>query len=308
MSSVTFTVDMKRNVDKETRYTAANIKPKSMSTSPSARSQQAIYRSGPLRTMYLEPAPAIQDLCSRQYMAPKPVYSVVLILQLGACRGFMSVNAVDLLSGFQRKLFPIRLFSPNNNERLNHLFLYLFDIAFLRGARFFDICPATNPTLLGLNVVLSLGTKYQYDLPWPSCGPYLQNVDCVADLGFVAPLTTGTVFNPTNTPAAGTQTLFDEPGTVTSPPSGSVFTWFAYESSYSYVVTAMEAETTVATGGVGVSATEGGVTNTGAAGAASTSSGSGSSGGTTKSSAAQSLRLILPARLGLVAVGFSLFL
>jgi len=218
------------------------------------------------------------------------------------------VNAVDLLSGFQRKLFPIRLFSPNNNERLNPLFLYLFDIAFLRGARFFDICPATNPTLLGLNVVLSLGTKYQYDLPWPSCGPYLQNVDCVADLGFVAPLTTGTVFNPTNTPAAGTQTLFDEPGTVTSPPSGSVFTWFAYESSYSYVVTAMEAETTVATGGVGVSATEGGVTNTGAAGAASTSSGSGSSGGTTKSSAAQSLRLILPARLGLVAVGFSLFL
>jgi hypothetical protein len=124
----------------------------------------------------------------------------------------------------------------------------------------------------------------------------------VADLGFVAPLTTGTVFNPMNTPAAGTQTLFDEPGTVMNPPSGSVFTWFAYESSYSYVVTAMEAEKAVATGGVGVTATGGGVTNTGAAGAASTSSGSGSLGGTTKSSAAQSLQLILPARLGLVAV------
>ena len=113
--------------------------------------------------------------------------------------------------------------------------------------------------------------------------------------------------NPTNTPAAGTQTLFDEPGTVTSPPSGSVFTWFAYESSYSYIVTAMEAEKAVATGGVGITVTGGCVTNTGAA--ASTNSGSGSSGGTTKSSAAQSLRLILPARLGLVAVlGFSLFL
>jgi hypothetical protein len=126
--------------------------------------------------------------------------------------------------------------------------LYLFDIAFLRGARFFDIFPATNPTLLGLNVVLSLGTKY------------LQNVDCVADLAFVAPLTTGTVFNPTNTPAAGTQTLFDEPGTVMNPPSGSVFTWVAYESAYSYVVKAMEAEKAVSTGGVGVTATGGSVT------------------------------------------------
>jgi hypothetical protein len=138
--------------------------------------------------------------------------------------------------------------------------LYLFDIAFLRGARFFDIFPATNPTLLGLNVVLSLGTKYQYDLPWPSCGPYLQNVDCVADLAFVAPLTTGTVFNPTNTPAAGTQTLFDEPGTVMNPPSGSVFTWVAYESAYSYVVKAMEVEKAVSTGEVGVTATGGSVT------------------------------------------------
>lgn len=122
-------------------------------------------------------------------------------------------------------------------------------------------------------------------------------------------MTTGTVFNPTNALAAGTQTLFDEPGTVTSPPSGSVFTWFAYESSYSYVVTAMEAEKAVATGEVGVTATGGGVTSTGAAGAASTNSESASSGGTTKSSAAQSLRLILPARLGLfVGLGFSLIL
>lgn len=146
-------------------------------------------------------------------------------------------------------------------------------------------------------------------MPWPSCGQYIQNIVCVADLGFVAPLTTGTVFNPTNTPAAGTQTLFDEPGTVTSPPSGSVFTWFAYQSSYSYVVTAIEAEEPVATGGVGITATGGGVTKTGVAGAASTSSGSGSSGGTTKSSAGNSLPLRFSARLALVMVlGFSICL
>jgi hypothetical protein len=36
-----------------------------------------------------------------------------------------------------------------------------------------------------------------------------------------------------------------------------VFAWFAYQSSYSYVVTAVEAEKAVATGGVGVTATRG---------------------------------------------------
>jgi hypothetical protein len=125
----------------------------------------------------------------------------------------------------------------------------------------------------------------------------------------VAPLTTGTVFGPTNTPAAGTQTLFDEPGAATSPPSGNVFTWFAYQSSYSYVVTALEAEKPVATGEVGVTATGGGVTNTGSAGATSTNSGSGSSGGTTKSSAGNSLQLRFSVRLALVMMlGFSICL
>ncbi len=109
--------------------TVASTRPKSVSSSPGARSQQATYRSGHLRTMNQEPAPAIQDLCSRQYMAPRPVYSVVLILQLGACREYMSVNAVDLLSGFQRKLFPIRLFS--HNTTLNHYVLILFLVLIL---------------------------------------------------------------------------------------------------------------------------------------------------------------------------------
>jgi hypothetical protein len=232
-----------------------------------------------------------------------------MILQLGICRRFMSVNVVSLLSAFRRK-FPISLFSPNTTSNIYILVLvFVLIFAFLKGAGFFDICPATDPTLLGLNVVLSLGTKGQYDLPWPSCGSYLQNVDCVADLGFVAPLTTGTVFNPTNTPAAGAQTLFDEPGTVTGPPSGSVFTWFAYQSSYSYVVTAMEAEKPVATGGVGVTTTGGRVTNNESAGAASTSSGSGSSGSTTKSSTGNSLQLRFSVRLALImVVGFSICL
>jgi hypothetical protein len=71
----------------------------------------------------------------------------------------------------------------------------------------------------------------------------------------------------------------------------------------------MGAEKPVATGGVGVTAIGGGVTNTGSAGAASTSSGSGSSGGTTKSSAANILQPRFSVRLGSVVVlGLSLFL
>jgi hypothetical protein len=96
--------------------------------------------------------------------------------------------------------------------------------------RFTEVCPATDPTLLGLNIVLETGIKET--LPWPNCSTYPKNVDCVAGLGFVAPLTTGTLYNPSNTPAAGTQTPFDEPGTATAPPSGSVFTWYTYQSSY----------------------------------------------------------------------------
>lgn len=110
----------KRSVDKEIRYTVANIKTKSVSTWPSARSQQAIYRSGPLRAMYQEPAPVIQDLYLRQYTGPKIVYSVFMILQLGICRSFMSVNVVGLLSAFRREFFPIRsILSQYHNKHIN---------------------------------------------------------------------------------------------------------------------------------------------------------------------------------------------
>ncbi len=121
-------------------------------------------------------------------------------------------------------------------------------------------------------------------------------------MGFVAPLTTGTVYIPTNMAVAGTQTLFDEPRTVTSPPGGSVFTWIAYQSSYSYVVTAVGGGEGCGDREVGVTATGCGVTKSGAAGAASTNSGSGSSGGTTKPSAGNSLQRTCSASIALVMV------
>ncbi|PMD47251.1 hypothetical protein L207DRAFT_506248 [Hyaloscypha variabilis F] len=151
----------------------------------------------------------------------------------------------------------------------------------------FDICPATNPEDIGLSVILN---DFNQTVPWPSCGAYLDGIDCVSGFGYVAPLTTGSIYGPSNTPVPGTQTLFDEPGEVTAPPSGSVFTWYGYESSYYYAVTALAPEQVVLTTAAGgAKTTQAGATITGTGvGATSTTPGSGS--GTTKGSAAQSLR------------------
>jgi hypothetical protein len=179
-------------------------------------------------------------------------------------------------------------------------------------SRLFDVCPNTNPTLIGLNVILGFGTNG--GMPWSNCGSYLENVDCVGGLGYVAPFSTGSVYNPTNTPVPGTQTLFDDPGEMSTPVSGSVFTWVAYQSAYQYVVTALSEgksvlATTTAVGGAsatGSVVTITGTTRTGAAG--STSTGSGNSGGTTKN-AARGLQPEVPVAIGsAVVLGIYLFL
>ena len=131
--------------------------------------------------------------------------------------------------------------------------------------RFFDVCPSTDPTLIGLNVVIDFGIKAS--MPWTNCGSYLENIDCLGGLGYEAPLSTGEVYNPTNTPSAGTQTLSDISGQMTTPASGATFTWFGYASSHTYPVIALSADTTAATtlgvesstttGGIGTKATTG---------------------------------------------------
>ena len=59
----------------------------------------------------------------------------------------------------------------------------------------FDICPDSDPTLLDFNQLTSSSSI------WSSCGPSLDSADCVADLGFEAPIGTGTLYNLTNLPA-----------------------------------------------------------------------------------------------------------
>lgn len=93
----------------------------------------------------------------------------------------------------------------------------------------YDICPNTDPKLIGLNKILDATAA---TIPWSSCGPSLQEFDCVNELGYEAPLSTGTVYNPTDLPASGTQTLSDIAGEVTSPASGAVFTYSAVGSEW----------------------------------------------------------------------------
>jgi hypothetical protein len=93
----------------------------------------------------------------------------------------------------------------------------------------YDICPNTNPKLIGLNAIIKAVANTE---PWSSCGPSLQQFDCVNDLRFAAPLSTGSIYNPTDLPASGTQTLSNIAGEVTSPASGAVFTYSAVGSEW----------------------------------------------------------------------------
>jgi hypothetical protein len=123
----------------------------------------------------------------------------------------------------------------------------------------YDICPDTNPDILGASSLVTIVSAAGE--PWPSCGPALQQFDCAVDLGFVAPLTTGTIYNPTNTPTPGTNTLSNIAGEVTSPASGSIFSYSAGGSEWT--ITALSigkavAGSTTSSGSGGVGSVVGG--------------------------------------------------
>ena len=188
--------------------------------------------------------------------------------------------------------------------------------------RFLDICPNYNSTL-GINAILAAGSTY---FPWPNCASYLQEVNC-GNLGYVAPLSTGVLFAPTNTPEMGTQTLFDEPGEVTAPPSGALFSWTGFANTWTvtalsagyYVGAASTGAGGATSTGAGGATVTGGDTVTGALGGSTTASGvvtssagsvsgSGSS-SSTKKNAAQCLQPSVLAVFGpFIALGFYLFL
>jgi hypothetical protein len=102
----------------------------------------------------------------------------------------------------------------------------------------YDICPNTDPKLIGLDALLNAVAPYY---PWPGCVDSLNQFNCITDLGFIPPLSTGAVYNPTDLPASGTQTLSNIAGEVTSPASGSIFSYTAIGQEFTVTALSINA-------------------------------------------------------------------
>ncbi|KAH8647795.1 hypothetical protein BX600DRAFT_518211 [Xylariales sp. PMI_506] len=138
---------------------------------------------------------------------------------------------------------------------------------------FYDICPDTDPSLIGLNSVMSTINSLTGGSNFAACDTTLGEFDCEVDLGFPALPSSGKYYANSNLPASGTQALSDVNGQLTNAPFGSVTT--IKFSTTSYVLTASpynsaNAAATATTAGSGGSGATG--TQTGAAAATSTKS------------------------------------
>ncbi|OAA58282.1 hypothetical protein ISF_06821 [Cordyceps fumosorosea ARSEF 2679] len=100
---------------------------------------------------------------------------------------------------------------------------------------FFEICPNTDPKLLGLNNIGQLQTAA--NTQFSSCGKYLNTYDCAKDLGFKLD-GVSTYLKPDDQLTTGTATISNVPGTVTAPASGRVFTYTNGGDGTVYTITA----------------------------------------------------------------------
>lgn len=86
-------------------------------------------------------------------------------------------------------------------------------------ASYWDICPNTQPSLLGADNFAGLLSE--------DCEQYLEKYDCVETMGF-GNATSGAkpaAFGPGGFPENGTATLSNLDGTIASPVSGTSFVW-----------------------------------------------------------------------------------
>lgn len=109
-------------------------------------------------------------------------------------------------------------------------FLQLLTIKF----SIFEICPDTNPDLVGMSSVSKIET--QLDINFQEYQP-MTKINCASDLSFSLP-GVSTYYPPSDLPTTGTATLSNKPGSVTTPPSGSVFSYTNGGDSVVYIITA----------------------------------------------------------------------
>lgn len=135
-----------------------------------------------------------------------------------------------------------------------------------RFGRVYDICPGTDPSLLDIAQIKSLVQESLDFEDFSKCDSTLGSFNCVQDLGFPKLPGKGQYFANSNLPSPGTKTLYDLPGSVTSPPQGSVFSYAESKTTYLITASPYNAGNAAATG-------SGSTTASGSAGSTSTSSG-----------------------------------
>ncbi|KAF2094526.1 hypothetical protein NA57DRAFT_80328 [Rhizodiscina lignyota] len=112
----------------------------------------------------------------------------------------------------------------------------------------YDICPDTDPSLLDLSKIESGAQLALGGEGFSTCDSTLDSFNCVQDLGFPKLPGKGEYYAASNLPSSGTKTLYDTPGIVTSPPSGSVYTFAASSTTYLVTASPYKSENAAATG------------------------------------------------------------
>lgn len=140
-----------------------------------------------------------------------------------------------------------------------------------RHCSIWDICPSTDPSLLGADLWFELVSSMAEE--WAECGPYMDAHGC-DDLGMAYPADNTTNFyKPSELPPNGTETLFNT-GIVTSPVSGATYSYTYGNVQHVVTVSSADARPTG-----GSSSGSGGDDGDGGSGG----EGSGSSGGSSDS-------------------------
>lgn len=120
---------------------------------------------------------------------------------------------------------------------------------------FYDICPDTDPSLIGLTTVMNYISGLTNKQGFSYCDSTLSSFNCESDLGFSALGDNGEYYANSDLPASGTETLYNANGVLTSPPFGSATT--ISFSATSYVLTASPYNAANVASGGGAIATTG---------------------------------------------------
>ncbi|KAI1799908.1 hypothetical protein F4811DRAFT_541855 [Daldinia bambusicola] len=90
---------------------------------------------------------------------------------------------------------------------------------------FSEICPNTDPSLLGMNEIYN--SLVASDEDWPMCAAYMEEYPCVSKLGYTPPGddNSAVFYEPGKFPSNGTATTSNIAGSITSPVSGATYSW-----------------------------------------------------------------------------------